>query len=74
VIELQLQQSQMSKSIDCFASDFGKVEVAAADNGVLRITLPRPWDAGRARINCTMADTIDGKKRWRWWGAPFIAP
>ena len=74
VIELQLQQHDMIKSMDCFASDFGKVEIAAANNGTFHIALPRPWDKGRARINCTMADVVDGKKRWRWWGAPFIAP
>lgn len=55
----------------CYASDQGQVPIEIAQRRV-RISIRYPFDAGRARLNCTIPALYnDGPMRWRWYGRQF---
>lgn len=58
------------KGLTCYAGDQGQVHTEQLGPRV-EVRLTRPFDPGRARINCT-APGPDG--RWRWLGMLYYVP
>lgn len=59
-----------AENLTCYASDQGKIDHNAIGKRI-ETRLAKPWDSGRARINCTQ-NAGDG--RYRWFGAQYIVP
>jgi len=55
----------------CYSSAHGKLKISRLGSRRIEVRPPRPFAAGRARINCTLPA---GGGRWRWFGYQFFVP
>ncbi len=59
------------KVLACYSSAHGKLAIERLGARRIEVRPPRPFKAGRARINCTLPA---GGGRWRWFGFQFFIP
>lgn len=55
----------------CYSSAHGKLKIERLGKRRIEVRPPRPFAAGRSRINCTLPA---GGGRWRWLGYQFFVP
>lgn len=63
--------------LSCFASGQEKPELQRLEGNRVELRLSEPFDAERARINCTLPEAVTepGKaQRWHWFGMLFSVP
>ena len=54
--------------LSCYHSQQGKVGLERLGSHRIEVRFPRPFTAGRSRLNCTLPGP---NKRWRWYGRQF---
>jgi peptidoglycan/xylan/chitin deacetylase (PgdA/CDA1 family) len=65
------------KSMTCFASGIGKLDVTVLGKNRVELRFPKAFDDDRGRLNCTLPVKIseDGVDiRWRWLGFLYSIP
>lgn len=59
------------RGLACYHSQFGKADLEILGTHRVEIRFPKPFKAGRTRLNCTKPA---GKGRWRWFGMQYYTP
>ena len=61
------EQHDQARNLNCFAGD-NEITLEHLGGGRIEVRFARPFDRGRARVNCTLRGR---EGRWHWFGAQF---